>query len=796
MRNHLQTMRLHRCFQVCFLGLHRCVKVHAFQTSFTGSGLSSAIIRNSPRKTFTSYHANGLSTPTQRRTISIFGAALDPQAEVGAEKTNDNITEKSTEPNDGANNDPIICRVVATSDGKISPLPALASLSASSKSLLEKIELLYSVKSQKQLRDLAYMLPRSTPDKRAYHDELSSDAMKDSEGGAPDEPPITNAMDGIEQEEKLVSILKQSLDDGGFKLLNQRDRDLCSALNAAYLLRLSLNPDVKELDPCIGKEFYPELYYEQNEKEIDGGKGGGANNMIYGNDANDLLFDGRVLIFRRGYSEEITTGRLLLPKLDYLQASLVQRSSTTVTRRLGEVERGLENIVFGLISRLNDAVQRVYRGLVEQCKAFTVDVLENFGLSKNELVAGIIANDLQPHGTSDGSEDSAQTRESGNTFRKNRIFKLGRYRTSTSAIIPDSLDLSDALSPFMLCEVGDDIVAETVEQDMYNELNPGEVQCQYDDTVASLREADSERNSLLESSYKPAAVRLLKRVSIQNTVDFFSSKGRRELIKNYFKSSTLVEPAYEEVIVIWRPLRKKKPRKIQFPPKWVYDTAQVFDMEDRLPPRKNNTQSDAFDDKPMPLEIKAFYDVPMANIEAVLPKTKLVFRPADAIVFDSVSVVSFLAVAGSLKFDSPNLDVIALVSLVFFAVRTFFRYSNKYARYDLLVNKFLTSKISHRGPGALKYIVSEADSNKALRSLLIRDWLSKGKKSNLDASMLEQGKSYVNNMSSISASQIDVDVQSAINDLKDLELIGNRFEVKEEQESQDSMKKLWDESFE
>ena len=71
-----------------------------------------------------------------------------------------------------------------------------------------------------------------------------------------------------------------------------------------------------------------------------------------------------------------------------------------------------------------------------------------------------------------------------------------------------------------------------------------------------------------------------------------------------------------------------------------------------------------------------------------------------------------------------------------------------------------------------------------------------GEKSNLDASMLEQGKSYVNNMSSVSSSQIDVDLQSAINDLKDLELIGNRFEVKEEKESQDSMKKLWDESSE
>ena len=125
----------------------------------------------------------------------------------------------------------------------------------------------------------------------------------------------------------------------------------------------------------------------------------------------------------------------------------------------------------------------------------------------------------------------------------------------------------------------------------------------------------------------------------------------------------------------------------------------MFDMENRLPQPNNNTQP--IDEGPMPLEIKAFYDVPMANIEAVLPKNKLVFKAADAIVFDLVSVFSFLAIVGSVKFDSPKLDLIALVSLVFFAIRTFFRYSNKYARYDLLVNKFLTSKLSHRGPGKL-----------------------------------------------------------------------------------------------
>mmetsp|Transcript_19043 Transcript_19043/g.32737 ORF Transcript_19043/g.32737 Transcript_19043/m.32737 type:complete len:221 (-) Transcript_19043:246-908(-) len=218
-------------------------------------------------------------------------------------------------------------------------------------------------------------------------------------------------------------------------------------------------------------------------------------------------------------------------------------------------------------------------------------------------------------------------------------------------------------------------------------------------------------------------------------------------------------------------------------------------MDDRLPKPKNNTRDDLLEDGPMPLEIKAFYDVPMANIEAVLPKTKFVFRPADAFVFDMVSVLSFLAVAGSLKFDSPRLDLIALVSLVFFVVRTFFRYSNKYARYDLLVNKFLTSKISHRGPGALKYVVSEANTNKALRSMLVRDWLSKNEPKSIvngqpgDA-LLEQGKLYVNEKSSIDSSQIDVDILSALEDLRELKLI-EQYAVKEDGEAQKSIKELW-----
>jgi len=603
------------------------------------------------------------------------------------------VYENNTEIEPRNNNEPI-CRVVAASDGKIPRL----SLSQSSASLLEKVELLYTVQSQNKLQELDYSSKKEAV--------LTKEYMMDVNGineTASSNNNVTTTSDNIEQqqeEKKLVSILKQSLEDGGFKLMNQRDLDLCYALNAGYLLRLSLQPDTKDLDPCIGREFYPELYDmnldESDEKDIK------KKDIV----SDNLLFGGRALVFRRGYSKEITTGRLLLPKLDYLQASLVQRSTSSLTRRLGVLEERIEDFVMNIITQLNNSVKRTYQQLLQQCREFIIDMLENFGLTQNEFVAGLISQKIDKYNATVTSikkedDDSSKAIRSSFKIRGNKIFQLARYQTKPSSIIssiiPTSqLDLSEALSPFLLCEVGDNASNSTVEQDIYDGIKEGNFLCQYDSTLIS--NAAMEETPPYELTYIPDAVTLLERTSIQNTVDFFSNNGRRSLIKNYFKSSTLVEPSYEEVIVIWRAKRKKPPKQLIIPT-WMYEVAKVFDMENRLPQPNNNTQP--IDEGPMPLEIKAFYDVPMANIEAVLPKNKLVFKAADAIVFDLVSVFSFLAIAGSVKFDSPKLDLIALVSLVFFAIRTFFRYSNKYARYDLLVNKFLTSKLSHRGPGKL-----------------------------------------------------------------------------------------------
>lgn len=574
------------------------------------------------------------------------------------------INNNDIDPSSNSNNNNPICRIVATSDGKISSSTAVPSLSPSSRALLDKIELLYAVESQKQLRNLAYMQPQSTVV-----------PMK----------PTTEAIDGIntvvgQVEDTMVSILKKALDDGGYRLMRQRDLDLCSALNAGYLLRLSLLPDIKDLDPCVGREFYPELYEQPDDTGPKYVKG----RDTFSNTDN-LLFDGRVLVFRRGYSKEITTGRLLLPKLDYLQASLVQRSSSAATRKLGEFEQHLEDLFQGFITVLNNIVQGAYDQLLRQLQKFGVGALRYLGLSMNsgDIDTGNGANQTLSL-TPEDDESTAKLSSYGST-RGNKVFKFTRYQASSS-MISNSFDLNDALSPFLLCSNVDNTKC-SEQGEMYGSVKNGPILCQYDENFPSVRKKSVGSFSLLE------------RVSIQNTVDFFTKRGRRELIRNYFKSSTLVEPAFEEVIVISKPMRRKTPKTVDiYPPSWLYEAARIFDVEDRLPHPKNKTQVDA----PAihtPIDIKVFSDVPMANIEAVLPKSKLIFRPADAVVFDLVSVISFLAVAGSLRFDSPKLDLIALLSLIVFVVQTFFRYSNKYARYDLIVNKFITSKVVYRGPG-------------------------------------------------------------------------------------------------
>ena len=592
-----------------------------------------------------------------------------------------------------------VCRVVAVSDGKIPRSKRILPPSFSQKpKILEKLDSIYNAISHVETRSLAYMDRKSD---RAY---------------------------SIQEEERLVTLLRKSLEDAGFERFSRRDLDLCDALNAGYLLRLSIDPDLRDLNPYLLKEFYPECA-EKNEND-------------------DVLFDGKVLIYRRGYSTEVTTGRLLLPKLDYLQARIVQRSVSAATRQLGLIERNARN----KISVFANSVRRsVVKASGQLMTPLSIHVRQKL-LREEEL----------------NDEDLSSKAE--NTF-----FKLSRYGGRNVKFI-GSPDLNDALTPFLICELTDKPMDErtiqNVDQEIREALNEGKFTCAY----------DSERRTNI-----PLPKTLLKRVSISSIVDVVSKEGRSKLLKRFFSQSELVEPTYEEVIVIWRPSAKKQraPLKV-LPPKLMYDLAEILDMEKLLPRKQVPSQ----ESDPLPLEIRAFADVPMANLPAVLPKTKLVFRPADALLNDFISVATFALIAFSFKFDSPRLDLIAIISFGLWTFRTIIRYSNKLARYDLLVKRFLTSKIAHRDAGALKYISTDAGSQRALRASLVHSWLlqrtSKQFYMSLTREQLIQGGLKGVNDSLATDEHVNIDIGAALKDLEDLKLIkfdGQDLESVEDQET-------------
>ena len=99
--------------------------------------------------------------------------------------------------------------------------------------------------------------------------------------------------------------LRVELEAAGFQPFTERDLQLSRALNVGYLLRLSIEPSLSSANASLADDFY-------GSRLINGTR------ML---DVNaSLPFEGRMLLLHRGYGTEITRGRLLLPKLDYLQA--------------------------------------------------------------------------------------------------------------------------------------------------------------------------------------------------------------------------------------------------------------------------------------------------------------------------------------------------------------------------------------------------------------------------------------------------------------------------------------------
>ncbi|KAI2500339.1 Protein of unknown function (DUF3754) [Fragilaria crotonensis] len=592
-----------------------------------------------------------------------------------------------------------VCRIVASSDGKLpSSKSALQGPGGAPPFIGDKLDMIYHALSHKETRNLEYL---------------------ETEGAS-----------NMEEEEKLLLVLRKSLEDAGFQRLTQRDLDLCDALNAGYLLRLSIQPDVSDLDPLTAVEMYPELVAKNGT-------------------SSEFLFDGRVLVYRRGYSSETTKGRLLLPKLDYLQASLVQESAFKVTLQLGKVERAITQLAARVTRRIRLRVKMWLESAANMLRPRSLGEYARRALGWRQPTFIELKEEIRRDET-----------------KENVLFKLRRYGGSKIRFV-GAPNIINALSPFLICmtpgnEETDNTfpnggkVEENATHEIYTSLNKGDYTCQY----------DAEHPDRYHKGPMPTT--LLKRISIGNVVDVFSAVGRRRMLRNFLSIVELVEPTYEEVVVVWRPMQKKrKPEMKERIPAVVYEMAEIFDMEHKLPDKFSRMRKP----KRPALQIRAFTGVPMANLPAVFPKTRLIFRPADAFLFDLISVLTLILVLGSQRFDNPKLDLVAIISVSLWLFRTVLRYSNKLARYDLLVKNFLTSKIAHRNSGAVKYVSNEAASQRATRAALLYSWLARRPNHTITLDQLKE-EAFVGVNELLGSDQyVDVNVLAGLKDLEALNLV-------------------------
>lgn len=100
----------------------------------------------------------------------------------------------------------------------------------------------------------------------------------------------------------------------------------------------------------------------------------------------------------------------------------------------------------------------------------------------------------------------------------------------------------------------------------------------------------------------------------------------------------------------------------------------------------------------------------------------------------------------------------------------------------------MTSKLSHRGAGALNYLAQEANAQKALRAMCIRDWLRDSE----GVSTPIEGETYINDKAFGGSARVNVDIQSGLDDLRDLEQFTSANELIDDNEARAVIKRVWD----
>uniref|UniRef100_A0A8R7UZZ1 DUF3754 domain-containing protein n=1 Tax=Triticum urartu TaxID=4572 RepID=A0A8R7UZZ1_TRIUA len=162
-----------------------------------------------------------------------------------------------------------------------------------------------------------------------------------------------------------------------------------------------------------------------------------------------------------------------------------------------------------------------------------------------------------------------------------------------------------------------------------------------------------------------------------------------------FAKSTLQEPAFEELIILYSD-----------------DSAQ-------------SNEKESSEMQMLPPQLKIYEKIPIPDLPVVFPHKKLSFRILDTVRLDIATVIGLLAYVVNYKFESlassPSaflLDLAAFTALAILVFRVTLGYKQTRDRYQLLVNKTLYEKTLASGFGSVYFLLDASEQQQYKEALL------------------------------------------------------------------------------
>ncbi|KAF7046743.1 hypothetical protein CFC21_055746 [Triticum aestivum] len=363
--------------------------------------------------------------------------------------------------------------------------------------------------------------------------------------------------------------------------------------------------------------------------------------------------ESNAIIFRRGYSTESQKGLLLVEKLDYLQSKLLQNIFFSLSKPLGKLGKWT-----------NEALKKStgspgFQIWIDKLKLWLKE----------------------------------------QTYAENSLLLIENY--SRGKLTPDQLP--DADLPIW-------IAAQRAVSRYEGFLSPvgprGRLLRRvltWTGLIPSLPEATLKSDTETKQSEGYVRPNFLPRITLANIWEPASRESCDnnvwEIVKAsfgiLFAQSTLQEPAFEELIILYSD-----------------DSAQ-------------SNEKESSEMQMLPPQLKIYQKIPIPDLPVVFPHKKLSFRILDTVRLDIATVIGLLAYVVNYKFESlassPSaflLDLAAFTALAILVFRVTLGYKQTRDRYQLLVNKTLYEKTLASGFGSVYFLLDASEQQQYKEALL------------------------------------------------------------------------------